>query len=87
MQAIRKKIVVDDRGNPREVIISWAQFQEMSEALGLDLDAKAKLDLRAALRDLKSGKSPGWKCCSDDTYSSTSRGDEQPQRRRKDLLD
>jgi PHD/YefM family antitoxin component YafN of YafNO toxin-antitoxin module len=52
MQAIRKKIVVDERGNPQEVIISWAQFRELSEALGLDLDAKAKSDLRAVRSDL-----------------------------------
>lgn len=52
MQAIRKKIVVDDKGKPQEVIISWAQFCELSEALGLDLDSKAKSDLRATRRDL-----------------------------------
>ncbi len=53
MIAIRKKIVVDERGKPQEVIISWAQFLELSEALGLDLDEKAKDDLRATRRDLK----------------------------------
>jgi hypothetical protein len=53
MIAIRKKIVVDERGKPREVIISWAQFCELSEALGLDLNEKAKGDLRATRRDLK----------------------------------
>jgi hypothetical protein len=52
MQAIRKKIVVDEQGKPQEVIISWTQFCELSEALGLDLDAKAKSDLRATRRDL-----------------------------------
>jgi PHD/YefM family antitoxin component YafN of YafNO toxin-antitoxin module len=51
--AIRKKIVVDKRGRPREVIIPWAQFCELSEALGLDLDKGAIADLRAARRDLK----------------------------------
>ena len=56
MSAVRKKIIVDDRGNPEGVIISWAQFCEMSEALGLDLDKKAKADLRAARRDLKRGR-------------------------------
>ena len=61
MNAIRKKIVVDERGKPREVIISWAQFREMSEALGLDLDADAKLDLRAARRDLKRGNASAFK--------------------------
>ena len=61
MTAIRKKIVVDERGKPREVIISWSQFQEMAEALGLDLDKKAKTDLRATRRDLKKGNSRAFK--------------------------
>jgi hypothetical protein len=61
MSAIRKKIVVDDQGNPSEVIIPWAQFCEMSEALGLDLDEKAKTDLRAARRDLKRRKATAFK--------------------------
>jgi PHD/YefM family antitoxin component YafN of YafNO toxin-antitoxin module len=52
MLAIRKKIVVAEHGRPREVIISWSQFRELSEALGLDLDEKAKADLRATRRDL-----------------------------------
>jgi hypothetical protein len=57
MIAIRKRIVVDERGRPREVIISWAQFRELSKALGLDLDEDAKQDLRAARRDWKRRKS------------------------------
>ncbi|HEX4053341.1 MAG TPA: hypothetical protein VHX86_03665 [Tepidisphaeraceae bacterium] len=61
MTAIRKKIVVDERGKPREVIISWAQFCELSEALGLDLDAKAKGDLRATRRDWKRRNTPAFK--------------------------
>jgi hypothetical protein len=61
MVALRKKIVVDERGQPREVIISWAQFCELSEALGLDLDRKAKNDLRATRRDLKSKKRSAFK--------------------------
>jgi len=55
VNAIRKRIVVDERGRPLEVIISWAQFCAMSEALGLDLDEKAKSDLRSTRRDLKRG--------------------------------
>jgi len=51
MIAIRKKIVVDERGKPREVIIPWKKFCELCEALGLDLDKKAQADLRAARRD------------------------------------
>jgi hypothetical protein len=33
----------------------------MSEALGLDLDEKAKTDLRSAQRDLKRGKTSAFK--------------------------
>ena len=61
MNAVRKKIVVDERGNPREVIISWAQFCEMSEALGLDLDERARKDLRTAVSDFKRGKKSAFK--------------------------
>jgi hypothetical protein len=51
MIAIHKKIVVDEQGKPREVIISWAKFCEMCEALGLDLDKQARMDLHATRRD------------------------------------
>ena len=51
MIAIQKKIVVDDRGNPQEVIIPWRKFCELCEALGLDLDKQAQADLRTARRD------------------------------------
>jgi hypothetical protein len=46
MLAIPKKIVLDARGKPRQVIISWAKFRELSEALGLDLDETARRDLK-----------------------------------------
>jgi PHD/YefM family antitoxin component YafN of YafNO toxin-antitoxin module len=61
MTALRKKIVVDEKGRPREVIISWAQFCELSEALGLDLDDRAKANLRATRRDLKRGNTAAFK--------------------------
>jgi hypothetical protein len=61
MLSIRKKIVVDDQGRPSEGIISWAQFCELSEALGLDLDDKAREDLRATRRDLKRRNSSAFK--------------------------
>ena len=51
MTAIQKKIVIDEHGEPLEVIIPWAQFCELSEALGLDFDAAAQKDLREALDD------------------------------------
>ena len=53
---IHKKIVVDDRGAPREAIIPWKQFCAIAEALGFDLDAQARADLRAARRDWRRGK-------------------------------
>ncbi len=61
MITIRKKIVVDERGNPREVIISWKQYCELNEALGLDLDEHAKADLRAARLDWKKGNAAAFK--------------------------
>ena len=51
MIAIQKKIVVDEHGEPQEVIIPWAQFCELSEALGLDFDEAAQTELREALAD------------------------------------
>lgn len=69
MIAIRKKIVVDERGKPQAVLIPRAQFCEMCEALGLDLDAPAKADLRATRRDLKNRNTSAFKplaaCCAD----------------------
>jgi len=49
--AIQKKIVIDEHGAPQEVIIPWAQFCEINEALGFDLDATEQAELREALGD------------------------------------
>ena len=57
MTVIPKKIVVDEHGVPQEVIIPWAQFCELSEALGLDLDATEQGELREALDDSRSRRS------------------------------
>jgi len=51
MLSIQKKLVVDERGQPQEVIISWEQYQQIIEMLGLDLDEAAKAELREARRD------------------------------------
>jgi len=51
MTAIQKKIVIDEHGAPQEVIIPWAQFCEINEALGFDLDATEQAELREALGD------------------------------------
>jgi len=52
---LQKKLVVDDQGAPQEVIIPYAQFVELEEALGLDLDEEAKEDLRQGQADLDAG--------------------------------
>ena len=61
MIAIHKKIVLDERGKPQSVLIPWEEFCELSEALGLDLDKRAKADLRATRRDLKRRKTTAFK--------------------------
>lgn len=61
MTAIQKKIVVDEKGNPQEVIIPWAQFCELMEELGVDLDEEATDDLRAARGDWESGNAAAFK--------------------------
>jgi hypothetical protein len=48
---IEKKIVVDEQGLPQEVIISWKQYKEIEEILGLDMDERATEDLRKAKED------------------------------------
>lgn len=50
--AIVKKVVVNKQGTPVEVILPWKTFRQIAEALGLDLDGEAKLDLRETRRDL-----------------------------------
>jgi PHD/YefM family antitoxin component YafN of YafNO toxin-antitoxin module len=50
--AIVKKVVVNERGTPVEVILSWKTFRQIAETLGLDLDGQAKADLRETRRDL-----------------------------------
>jgi hypothetical protein len=54
---IQRKIVVDERGAPKEAIIPWKQFCEIAEVLGFDLDEKARTDLRSARRDWRQGRS------------------------------
>jgi PHD/YefM family antitoxin component YafN of YafNO toxin-antitoxin module len=50
--AIVKKLVINERGTPVEVILSWKTFRQIAETLGLDLNAEAKADLRETRRDL-----------------------------------
>ncbi len=55
MNAIAKKIVVDDSGSPQEVIISWDNYQHLSEVMGWDLDADAEAQLRTARQEREAG--------------------------------
>ncbi|MDQ2696689.1 MAG: hypothetical protein M3Z21_15200 [Pseudomonadota bacterium] len=56
MISIHKKIVVDEQGNPQEVIIPWEEFQEIAEILGLDLDSEAVENLNQARKDREGGR-------------------------------
>ena len=53
MSPVLRKIVVNDQGEPLEVIIPWESFCEIAEAFGWDLDAEAIEDLRATRREME----------------------------------
>jgi hypothetical protein len=55
MITLHKKLIVDERGNPTDVVIPWPEFVELAELLGLDLDANAVADLEAAHADRQAG--------------------------------
>ncbi len=55
MLAIHKKIVINEEGNPSEVIIPWDEYCEIEEKFGLDLNEKAREQLRKARKDRESG--------------------------------
>ncbi len=56
MITIHKKLVLDEKGKPTEVIIHWDEYKEMEELLGLDLDKTAIEDLEQARKDRAKGK-------------------------------
>ena len=51
MLTVHKKVVIDDNGNPMEVIIPWEEYKEIEEALGFDLTQEAIEDLKQAKID------------------------------------
>lgn len=57
---IHKKVVIDDAGTPQEVIIPWAEFQEIEEMLGLDLETEVGEQLKEARRDRESGETSAY---------------------------
>jgi PHD/YefM family antitoxin component YafN of YafNO toxin-antitoxin module len=52
---INKKYIVDEQGNPKEVIIPFDDFRKIEELLGWDLDEEAVQQLREAKRDRERG--------------------------------
>jgi PHD/YefM family antitoxin component YafN of YafNO toxin-antitoxin module len=57
---IHKKVVIDDAGTPQEVIIPWAEFQQIEELLGLDLEPEVAEQLEEAKRDRASGETSAY---------------------------
>ena len=55
MNAIHPKIFVDEEGTPKEVLISWEEYHNLVETLGLDLDEESQKDLIEAKADLETG--------------------------------
>ena len=56
MITLHKKIIVNEKGKPTEVIIPLKEYREIEELLGLDLDKKAIQDLKQAKKDREKGK-------------------------------
>ena len=53
--SINKRYIVDEKGNPKEVIITVEDFRKIEELLGWDLDEEAVQQLREARRDRERG--------------------------------
>ena len=52
---IDKKYIVDERGNPKEVVILLEGYRKIEELLGLGLDDEALKQLRKARKVRESG--------------------------------
>jgi hypothetical protein len=48
---LHKKIILDENGNPAEVVIPYEDFLELEEILGLDLEKEVVEQLKQAQRD------------------------------------
>ncbi len=59
--AINKKYIVDEQGNPKEVIIPVEDFRKIEELLGWDLDEEAVQQLREARRDREKANKEAFK--------------------------
>ena len=52
---IQKKYIVDEHGNPKEVVIPVDDFKKIEELLGWDLDSEDVHQLREARKDRAEG--------------------------------
>ena len=52
---VNKRYILDEHGNPKEVVIPVEDFRKIEELLGWDLDDEAVAQLRDAGRDRESG--------------------------------
>ena len=52
---VNKRYIVDEQGNPKEVIILLDDFRKIEELLGWDLDDEAVQQLREARKDRENG--------------------------------
>ena len=52
---INKRYIVDEQGNPKEVVITIEDYRKIEELLGWDLDKEAVRQLQQARRDRESG--------------------------------
>jgi PHD/YefM family antitoxin component YafN of YafNO toxin-antitoxin module len=53
---ISKRYIVDEEGNPKEVVIPLDDYRKMEELLGWDLDDRTVKQLREAKKDRAKGK-------------------------------
>jgi hypothetical protein len=59
-QVIHPKFIVNAQGQPTDVILSWEEYLDISEILGLDLDDQTKTYLREARRDRETGNAEAY---------------------------
>jgi PHD/YefM family antitoxin component YafN of YafNO toxin-antitoxin module len=55
MMRINKRYIVDENGNPKEVVILLEDYKKIEALLGLDLDKETVEQLREARKDRESG--------------------------------
>jgi hypothetical protein len=54
--SINKRYIVDEQGNPKEVVITVEDYRKIEELLGWDLDKEAVRQLDLARSDRESSK-------------------------------